>query len=174
MDREIYINFLHVRTGSAHRVGAHWIAFRLGEGTPKLVPTVVDKMRKGCHAAVGHRENNLDALIITFRREIGEVFARKGNPQKCRSHGGVCKNGGRKGPVNRGCAEADLCGRCDSAETSKPNWSAHTAEALDTAARAAPKYGMPTFDLKAFCYTPIASLDWAGRAGTCLVARGPA
>src|SRR5690625_2523706 len=79
MNREIYINILHVRRGSTHRVGAHWTAFRLGEGTPKLVPTVVDKMRKGCHAAVGHRENNLDALIITFRREIGEVFARKGN-----------------------------------------------------------------------------------------------
>src|SRR5690625_4064154 len=79
MDREIYINFLHVRTGSTHRVGAHWIAFRLGERTPKLVPAVVDKMGKGRDAAVGHRENNLDALIIAFGRKIGEVFACEGN-----------------------------------------------------------------------------------------------
>src|SRR5690625_4780585 len=162
MNREIYINFLHVRTGSTHRVGAHWIAFRLGEGTPKLVPTVVDKMRKGCHAAVGHRENNLDALIITFRREIGEVFPRKGNPQKCGTDVVRFNNGCRKAPVNRGGADADLCGRCDSHETSKPNWSANTAEALDTAARAAPKYGMPNFDWEVFRYIHIAKLAWAG------------
>src|SRR5690625_2076233 len=174
MNREIYINFLHVRTGSTHRVGAHWIAFRLGEGTPKLVPTVVDKMRKGCHAAVGHRENNLDALIITCRPEIGEGCARKRNPQQCGTDVVRLNAGCRKAPVHRGGAGADLCGRCDSHETSKPNWSANTAEALDTAARAVPKYGTPNFDLTAFCYTPIAKLDWAGRAGTCLVARGPA
>src|SRR5690625_2757165 len=111
MNGEVDVNFVCVRAGGADGIGAHGIALSLGQGAPKLVPTVVDEVREGGYSAISHGEDYLDALVMAAGGKIGNIITSESDAQKCWADLRGVYNGCRKAPIGRGGADADVCGR---------------------------------------------------------------